>query len=85
MCGLWNTKMDTQETIEELTQICVKMRSHLKKFSEQKDKEAVILKHIKRFEDNATSIPEFQKGNYVIQIIICVYKIFFYIYLYSPC
>ncbi|XP_014482283.1 PREDICTED: NHL repeat-containing protein 2 [Dinoponera quadriceps] len=62
MCGLVSTKMDTQETIEELTQICMKMRSHLNKFSEQKDKEAVILKHIKRFENNGADIPEFQKG-----------------------
>lgn len=65
MCGLVNTKMNTQEVIEELTQICMKMRSHLNKFSEQKDKEAVILKHIKQFDNNEASIPEFQKGYYV--------------------
>ncbi|EFN81636.1 NHL repeat-containing protein 2 [Harpegnathos saltator] len=55
--------MDTQELIEELTQICMKMRSHLSKFSEQKDKKAVVLKHIKRFEKNEAHIPEFPKGS----------------------
>lgn len=76
MCGLVNAKMDTQNTIEELTQICIKMHNHLDKFSEQKDKKAVVLKHIKKLENNTASSPEFQKGNYIIQLIIFI-KYFF--------
>lgn len=70
MCGLVNKKMNTQEIVQELTQTCIQMRSMItNKFSEQKDKEAVILKHIKRFENIGTTICDFKKGNICFIII----------------
>lgn len=62
MCGLVSGKMNMQETVEELTQICIQMRGHLNKFSAQADKEAVVLKHIKRFEDTGTKVYDFPQG-----------------------
>jgi len=65
MCGLVNTKMDTEKIIEELTQVCIEMRSRLNK-CEQKDKEALIIKHIKQFENVGAKIHDFPKGNFYL-------------------
>ncbi|EZA57063.1 hypothetical protein DMN91_007077 [Ooceraea biroi] len=62
MCGLVNAKMNTEEVIEELIQIGIKMRSHLNECAEQRDKEALIIKHIKRFENVGAKVHDFQKG-----------------------
>lgn len=63
MCGLVNKKMNAQEVVEELTQVCIQMRSHLvDDFTERKDKEALILKHIKRYENSGAEIQDFAKG-----------------------
>lgn len=64
MCGLVNKKMNAQEVVEELTQVCIQMRSHLDDFAEQKDKKTLILKHIKRFENTGAEIQDFPKGNF---------------------
>lgn len=64
MCGLVNKKMNAQEVVEELTQVCIQMRSHLDDFEERKDKETLILKHIKRFENAGAEIQDFPKGNF---------------------
>ncbi|XP_070153550.1 NHL repeat-containing protein 2 [Polyergus mexicanus] len=56
------TKMNAQEIVEELTQVCIQMRSHLDDFTERKDKEALILKHIKRYENSGAEIQDFPKG-----------------------
>ncbi|XP_072766908.1 NHL repeat-containing protein 2 [Anoplolepis gracilipes] len=62
MCGLVNEKMNAQDVIEELTQVCIQMRSHLDDFVERKDKEKLILKHINRFEKTGAEIQDFPKG-----------------------
>ncbi|KAL6263841.1 hypothetical protein P5V15_003923 [Pogonomyrmex californicus] len=62
MCGLVNAKMNTQDIIEELTQICIQMRLHLDDLTEQKEKQTLILKHIKRFENSGTEALDFPKG-----------------------
>lgn len=62
MCGLVNEKMNAQEVVEELTQVCIQMRSHLDDLTERKDKETLILKHIKRFENTGAEIQDFPKG-----------------------
>lgn len=62
MCGLVNAKMNTEEMIEELTQVCIEMRSHLEKCVEQKDKEALVINHIKQFENVGAKVHDFQKG-----------------------
>lgn len=64
MCGLVNEKMNAQEVVEELTQVCIQMRSHLDDLTERKDKETLILKHIKRFENTGAEIQDFPKGNF---------------------
>ncbi|KYQ53970.1 NHL repeat-containing protein 2 [Trachymyrmex zeteki] len=51
--------MDTQEVVEELMQVCIQMRFHLNDL-EQREKEILILKHIKRFENSGT-IDDFPK------------------------
>lgn len=63
MCGLVNEKMNAQEVVEELTQVCIQMRSHLDDLTERKDKETLILKHIKRFENTGVEIQDFPKSN----------------------
>ncbi|XP_018341399.1 PREDICTED: NHL repeat-containing protein 2 isoform X2 [Trachymyrmex septentrionalis] len=60
MCGLVNKKMNTQEVVEELTQVCIQMRFHLDDL-EQREKEILILKHIRRFE-NSGAARDFPKG-----------------------
>lgn len=64
MCGLVNKRMSTQEVLEELTQTCIQLRDHLisDQFSER-DKEAIIIKHIKQFENVGGTICDFEKGN----------------------
>lgn len=64
MCGLVNNKMNAQEVVEELTQVCIQMRSHLDDFAERKDKEKLILKHVKRYENTGAEIQDFPKGNF---------------------
>lgn len=59
MCGI-HKNMDTQEVVEELMQVCIQMRFHLNDL-EQREKEILILKHIKRFENSGT-IDDFPKG-----------------------
>jgi len=59
-------KMDTEKIIEELTQICIEMRSRLNKYTERKDKEALIIKHIKQFENVEAKIHDFPKGNFYL-------------------
>ena len=60
MCGLVNKKMNTQEVVEELTQVCIQMRFHLDDL-QQREKEILILKHIRRFENSGTA-HDFPKG-----------------------
>lgn len=62
MCGLVNKKMNAQEVVEELTQVCIQMRSQLDDLTKQKDKEALILNHIKRYENSGVEIQDFAKG-----------------------
>lgn len=62
MCGLVNQKMNTQEIVEELTEICIQMRNHLDDSTERREKEMLILKHIKRFENGGTEAHDFPKG-----------------------
>lgn len=76
MCGLVNKKMNMQELVEELTQICIQMRPRLNHCIEQKDKETLILRHIKEFENNGKKIHDFQRGNY-FYLFICIKKTFF--------
>lgn len=64
MCGLVNEKMNAPEVVEELTQVCIQMRSHLNDLTERKDKETLILKHIKRFENTGVEIQDFPKSNF---------------------
>jgi len=64
MCGLVNEKMNAQEVVEELTQVCIQMRSHLDDLTERKDKETLILKHIKRFENTGVEIQDFPESNF---------------------
>lgn len=61
MGGLVN-KMNALEVVEELTQVCIQMRSHLDDFAEQKDKEKLILNHITRYENREVEIWDFPKG-----------------------
>lgn len=62
MCGLVNQKMNAQEIVEELTQVCIQMRLHLDDLTERGEKETLILKHIKRFENSGAKIHDFSKG-----------------------
>lgn len=62
MCGQQNKKMSVQESIETLTQECIKLRKILNSTSDQKDKEKVVLKHIKEWAESDVSVNDFQKG-----------------------
>lgn len=62
MCGLVNKKMNAQEVVEELTQICIQMRVHLDDLTERSEKETLILKHIKRYENSGAEAHDFPKG-----------------------
>ncbi|KAL6423694.1 hypothetical protein ACFW04_010296 [Cataglyphis niger] len=53
--------MNAQEVVEELTQVCILMRSQLDDLN-KKDKEALILNHIKRYENSGVEIQDFAKG-----------------------
>lgn len=54
--------MNAQEIVEELTQVCIQMRFHLNDLTERREKETLILKHIKRFENSGAKIRDFSKG-----------------------
>lgn len=54
--------MNVQKIVEELTQVCIQMRSHLNNLTEPKEKETLILEHVKRFENNGMEAPDFPKG-----------------------
>jgi len=58
--------MNTKNIIEELTQICIEMRSLLDKCAEEKDKEALIIKHIKQFENDKAKVHDFPEGNFCL-------------------
>lgn len=62
MCGLVNKKMNAQEVVEELTQVCIQMRFHLDDLTERREKETLVLKHIKRFENSGSETHDFPKG-----------------------
>ncbi|KAF7995026.1 hypothetical protein HCN44_004498 [Aphidius gifuensis] len=61
-CGQQNKKMNLQETIETLTQECIKFRKTLNSISEEKEKEKIVLKHIKKWADSDNCVNNFQKG-----------------------
>ncbi|XP_043467526.1 NHL repeat-containing protein 2 [Leptopilina heterotoma] len=62
LCGSGeNKKMSVQDTIEDLTEICMNLRHNIKSL-DQKEKENIVLKHIKEFADTDIRICDFQKG-----------------------
>lgn len=62
LCGSSeNKKMSVQDTIEELTEICMNLRHNIRSV-DQKEKENIVLKHIKEFADTGLRICDFQKG-----------------------
>ncbi|KAL0134677.1 hypothetical protein PUN28_001457 [Cardiocondyla obscurior] len=54
--------MNAQEVVEELTQVCIQMRFHLNDLTERREKETLVLKHIKRFENSGAQPHDFSKG-----------------------
>lgn len=62
LCGSREEKkMSVQDSIEELTEICMNLR-HTIRSVDQKEKETIVLKHIKEFADTGIRICDFQKG-----------------------
>lgn len=62
LCGFKeNKKMSVQDTIEELTEICIDLRHNIGSV-DQKEKERIVLKHINKFADTGIRICDFQKG-----------------------
>ena len=62
MCGQENKKMSVQDTIEELTEVCMNLRRSLEAIDDQKEKERTVLKHLKEFEETGIQVNDFQKG-----------------------
>lgn len=54
--------MEVRNTVEELTQICMEIRCNLQSKLSQKEKEKLILGHIKTFANRKHRINDFQKG-----------------------
>lgn len=65
MCGLVNEKMNSMnESVQDLSHVCIETHKRLKTLSEQKDKETLIINHIKQFDTTEAQIKDFPKGSY---------------------
>lgn len=62
MCGQVNKKMSVQETVEDLTQECIQLRRNLLSISDQKEREKIVLNHIKERARADIRVSDFQKG-----------------------
>ena len=70
MCGQTNNKkMSVQETVAELTQKCSQIRRTLAGISDQREKEKIILNHIKSQASDDIRIGDFQKGLHELTVI----------------
>lgn len=55
--------MSVQGTIEELTEVCINLRRSVESVDDEKEKEMIVLKHIKEFTNTGLQINDFQKGS----------------------
>ncbi|XP_043290047.1 NHL repeat-containing protein 2 [Venturia canescens] len=62
MCGQVNKKMSVQETVEDLTQECIQLRRNLLAISDRKEREKIVLNHIKERARADIRVSDFQKG-----------------------
>ena len=64
-------KMSIPSTIDDLTEVCMELRRVVKAKTDEKDKEAAVLKHIKTYADTGLKINDFAKGIVVKHINTC--------------
>lgn len=78
MCGLVNEKMSPMNVLQDLSHVCIETRQRLKTLTEQKDRETLIVNHIKRFDTTEAQIGDFPRGNYLDVIIYkeCILLLF---------
>ncbi|XP_034937699.1 NHL repeat-containing protein 2 [Chelonus insularis] len=62
MCGQENKKMSVQDKVEILTQECLQLRRELDATRDSKEKEKLVLKHIKEWANAENCVNDFQKG-----------------------
>lgn len=54
--------MNVQDTVEELTQVCIEIRENLESLVDKKERKNLILNHIEEFTKRGSRITDFQKG-----------------------
>jgi hypothetical protein len=54
--------MSIQNVVEDLTQICIELRSVVESTEDESEKERIVLKHIKAYAESGLRINDFAKG-----------------------
>ncbi|XP_011498038.1 PREDICTED: NHL repeat-containing protein 2 [Ceratosolen solmsi marchali] len=55
-------KMSVQSTVEDLTQICIELRSVVESTEDESEKEQIVLKHIKAYAESGLRVNDFERG-----------------------
>jgi len=58
-------KMSVKSIIEDLTQICIELRRVVSAARDEKEKEEIVLKHVKAYADTGLQVSDFAKGTVV--------------------
>lgn len=62
--------MNVQSVVEDLTQTCVVLRTVLRSSKDEKEKEEIVLKHIKAYADSGVQVNDFAKGVCILLFIL---------------
>lgn len=67
-------KMSIQSTVDQLTDVCFDLRRRVNSLKTESEKESVVLKHIKSYENTGLKVNDFSKGKRIT--LFNLFKIF---------